>query len=452
MPTKKQYSLMDNPRVCYEAIENASDGIAIVKNLIHQYVNKRFIEIFGYTSKDEIIGKPLGMLLHPEDKERVEEFALMRQRGEDAPTRYDVKCVRKDGEIIYIEASAALIKEGGKNLSIVYVRDITERRKIEDALNHYRSNLEEIIEKRTSELNKINKKLRQEIAEREKADIALRKSENRFREIANLVSDLIWEIDENDICYYVSPETENMLGYKVEEMIGKTPFDFMSPEEADRTREIFDRIKSEKRPFTFIECKFLHKNGNEIDAEVSGLPIFDEKGRYCGYRGVHRDITVRKQIQESLIKKREDLELKSFKLDEINNALNILLKQKEHDRRDFENKVLSNVKELVLPYISALRDTKLDAKQETYVDIIQANVNNIISPFIHKITSKYVNFTPTEIKVATFIKEGKTAKEISKILEVSESAVNLHRQHVRDKLGLSKKKIGLRSYLLSMME
>ncbi|MBP8626222.1 MAG: PAS domain S-box protein [Syntrophorhabdaceae bacterium] len=276
-------------------------------------------------------------------------------------------------------------------------------------------------------------------------------SEKGLSEIIPLISDVLWEINEDDICVFINKEAEKVMGYKAEDFIGKMPFDFMTPEEAQRTKEIYNQLKKEKRSFAFIECQFVHKNGNITDAEISGVPIYNERGRFCGYLGIHRDITLRKRLERSLMEQEADLKMESFRLNEINNALNILVRQKENEKKDLENSVVTNIKELVLPYLSELKKTGLDAKQQALVDIMQANINNIVSPFVQKITSKYINLTPTEIKIASFIKEGKTAKAIAQILNVSESAVNLHRQHVRDKLGLSKKKIGLRTYLMSMM-
>ncbi len=281
-------------------------------------------------------------------------------------------------------------------------------------------------------------------------EITLR--EKRLSEILYLISDIIWEIDENDKCVYINEEVEKVMGYKPEDFIGKTPFDFMTQEESERTKEIFNQYKKEKKSFAFMECQFVHKKGDILDGEISGIPIYSHKGKFKGYIGIHRDITLKKRLERSLMEKESDLKVECFRLSEINNALNELIKQKENEKKDFENSVSANIKNLVLPYLSELKKTGLDARQQAYVDILQANINNIVFPFVQKITSKYINLTPTEIKIATFIKEGKTAKSIAKILDVSESAVNLHRQHVRDKLGLSKKKIGLRTYLMSMMQ
>jgi DNA-binding CsgD family transcriptional regulator len=96
--------------------------------------------------------------------------------------------------------------------------------------------------------------------------------------------------------------------------------------------------------------------------------------------------------------------------------------------------------------------TVLSPRQDTLVSTIRSNLNEIISPFLKNIRYQYSHFTPTELKVAGFIKDGKSVKEIANILGCSESAVNLHRQHIRKKLGLTNEKINLRTYLQSLGE
>jgi DNA-binding CsgD family transcriptional regulator len=97
-----------------------------------------------------------------------------------------------------------------------------------------------------------------------------------------------------------------------------------------------------------------------------------------------------------------------------------------------------------------LKSTRLDSKQSTYVDIIQSHINSVVSPFLQKLSSKYRDFTPKEIQVATLIKEGKSTKEIAEISSVSTRAIEFHRDNIRAKLGLKNKKVNLRTALLSL--
>jgi DNA-binding NarL/FixJ family response regulator len=137
-------------------------------------------------------------------------------------------------------------------------------------------------------------------------------------------------------------------------------------------------------------------------------------------------------------------------LEEMNNVLRELLARGEEDKKLLEEKIQSNVKELVLPYLAKLKNTSLTAEQATYLEIVETTVANVFSSFLQRVTSKQYRFTPKEIQVATLIREGKTTKEIADIMKVTRSAIGLHRHHIRNKMGLGKAKVNLRSYLLSL--
>ncbi len=113
------------------AIESSNDGVAIVKGEVHIYVNQRFAEIFGYENPQEIIGKTYTVSVHPDDIEMVREISLKRQKGEAVPSRYEFKGIRKDGQEIYLEASSTKTTYKGEPVALVYLRDVTERKKAE---------------------------------------------------------------------------------------------------------------------------------------------------------------------------------------------------------------------------------------------------------------------------------------------------------------------------------
>ena len=149
-------------------------------------------------------------------------------------------------------------------------------------------------------------------------------------------------------------------------------------------------------------------------------------------------------------RREEELLVGSNRLEETNTALKVLLKHREDDKKELEDKFLSNIKSLVFPYIDRLKKARLDVDQMSYVDIIETNLNDILSPFLKKMLLKYSNFTPTEIQVANLIKVGKTTKEISALMRVSTGTVDTHRNNIRNKLAINKEKVNLRAYLLSL--
>ena len=111
---------------------------------------------------------------------------------------------------------------------------------------------------------------------------------------------------------------------------------------------------------------------------------------------------------------------------------------------------MSNVKELVLPYLEKLKKTGLNQKQETFAGILESNIDDIISPFLRRMSSKYLGLTPAQIQVANLVRQGKRTKDIAKLLDLSPKTVEDHRKNVRKKLGLKNKKANLRTHLLSI--
>ena len=161
------------------------------------------------------------------------------------------------------------------------------------------------------------------------------------------------------------------------------------------------------------------------------------------------EIDERKRAEKKLRKRETELKAQSHHLEEVITALKVLLKQREDDKKELGDNVLSNVKELVSPYLERLKNSRLNTHQKTLIDILDSNLSNMISPFISKLSSRYFNLTPMEVRVANLVKEGKTNKEISGILYISKNTVLFHRYNIRRKLGLKNKKINLRSPLLS---
>jgi two-component system NtrC family sensor kinase len=155
-----------------------------------------------------------------------------------------------------------------------------------------------------------------DVSDRKQAEEALRESEERFRNLVESTNDLIWEIDEHAIYTYVSPQIKDILGYEVEEVLGKTPFDFMPPEEAERVSEMTSDRVALRHPLTNLEKISLHKDGHTVVLETSGVPFFDKAGNFLGYRGIDRDITKRKQIEEAIQQSKAQLQQQATQLEQ----------------------------------------------------------------------------------------------------------------------------------------
>ena len=137
-------------------------------------------------------------------------------------------------------------------------------------------------------------------------------------------------------------------------------------------------------------------------------------------------------------------------LEEANTALKVLLKKRDEDKTELEERMLFNVRELVIPYLDKLKKSGLNDRQKVFVDILDSTLNDVVSPFVRKLSPQYLKLTPSEIQMANLIKQGKTTKEIADLLNLATSTIDFHRDNIRKKVGIKNRKINLRTYLLSL--
>lgn len=166
----------------------------------------------------------------------------------------------------------------------------------------------------------------------------------------------------------------------------------------------------------------------------------------------HEEITELKLAEEALLENREKLQEQKQSLEEANIALKVLLKQREEDRFELERRVLSNIKDLVLPYVDKLKLAPLKSGDKVLVELVDRHLQDIISPLLQKLSNINIILTPQEIQVAALVKDGKTSKEIADILSISDTTVNFHRKNLRSKFGLKNQQVNLRTYLLSLAQ
>jgi PAS domain S-box-containing protein len=146
------------------AIEHSNDGVSIIKGDTHLYVNKRLVEMFGYDRPEDIIGKPVTITVHPDDIPMVTDLNTRRQRGIPGIPRYEFKGITRDGKIIYIDVSATSITYRGAPVSLVYLRDVTERKRAEEALKQSHLELESLNRAKTKAVNHISHELKTPLA------------------------------------------------------------------------------------------------------------------------------------------------------------------------------------------------------------------------------------------------------------------------------------------------
>lgn len=398
-------------------------------------------KIFGWT-QGEVEGQYLPIL--PPDKSA--EHHKLRERAFSGDTLTGVEVVRqrRDGTLIDVSLSTAPVYDSsGRIKSLMAV--------LED------------------------------ISERKRAEEALRESEERYSSLFKNNHSVMLLIDpENAAIVDANPAACSFYGWSHEELTSRKITDINTLEREQVFQEM-QRAGSRKAQHFLFRHRLA--NGEIRDVEVYSGPITIE-GKRLLYSIIHdiserrlaeeelekahrrlkqwafelselneklqQEIEERKQVEQKLRKREAELETKANELEEVNVALRVLLKRRDEDKTELGEKILCNVKELVLPYAERLRKAKLTSQYAAYLNILESNLNDIISPFALKLSSKLLGLTPTEIQVANLIKEGKTTKDIAVMLHLSPRTVEFHRNNIRKKIGIKNEKANLRSYLQSM--
>jgi DNA-binding CsgD family transcriptional regulator len=213
------------------------------------------------------------------------------------------------------------------------------------------------------------------------------------------------------------------------------------PDDLESYIELIEKYHKNGKPYV---CKYriLQKNKTIRWIHERGYPVPHLSNGEQLMTGVCTDITEQQLSEKSLADKTK-------KLEERNIALNVLLENRDEDKKRTTEMLLKNFENLVFPYYEKIRDCRNKDDMLTYLDIIIKNTHESLEQIEKSAVSIYRTFTPMEIQVSDLIKTGKTSKEIAGFLNIGTRSVFFHRNNIRKKLGIHQKKTNLRSILLS---
>ena len=433
--------------------EKMNDIIGLTDlNLKIIYVSPSIEKIAGFTPEECMQLDPTEMMT-PESFAHIvdvlgEELKREQLEGVDPErtAKVELEYYHKNGSTVWMETVASFTRDDTGRVSGIHVvsRDISDRKRAEHLI--------EISQKKF-------------VAAFHDSPAPLVITDAESGEI----------IDVNQSCLTWS-------GYSLDEVIGHNTVELGIIGVKERGH-LAKKVQT-KGKIEFLEMKYKTKGGDIRDI-LHSARLIDIDNKPCILSHIH-DITDQRRAEEKLKKHREqledmvrertaeltgayeqltqenkerkatelalrsresDLERGRQKVDEVNAALRVLLKHREEDKANMEMDVISNIKISVLPYIEKLEASRLEQSQKGALSLIKSHLNDIASPFIRKISSEYLGFTPSEIKVASLVKEGKTSKDIAELLNISLNTVITHRYNIRKKTGLKNKKMNLRSYL-----
>ncbi len=290
---------------------------------------------------------------------------------------------------------------------------------------------------------------------------SLQEDNKKFQSILNNCRDAIWLINlKTKKIEYVTPSSDAVVGITANELKGRGVEEFFSHLHPDYYKEFkkiikkFRKISELKNGDHTFEYRTIHpKIGEYRWVSGSHALVYNKSYEPVAIVLNTKDIHRRKQAELALQELRDELETKittrTASLKEANSALTLMLKKEQELKAELEGNILSNLKELVLPYVEKLKKSRLDVRQNNFIDLMEVNLNKIASPFLRKLSSGFLGLTPTEIQVADLIRHGKNTKEIAELLNLSARTVEFHRANIRKKIGIKDKKISLRSYLMT---
>jgi PAS domain S-box-containing protein len=249
--------------------ERCPFAIMIFQNDYWVYANPVVEIISGYTPED-LYRMRFWEVVHPDHREMVQERGRKRQSGQAVPQSYDLKIIHKTGREVWVSLSGGDLMYEGKSAGLITIKDITERKKTE---------------------------------------VALQESERRYRLLADNVSDNIWVFDLGTMRFsYSSPSIEGITGFTEEEAVGSRLKDTMTPLSVERVNKLLKKdLTAASRNFDparsrTVELELYKKNGLTVWTETAWKFIYDQKSQPIALLGATRDISERNKLQEQLHK------------------------------------------------------------------------------------------------------------------------------------------------------
>ena len=293
---KRYKELWFNAPVAYHTL----DTKGIITN-----INQTEAKMLGYTT-EEMVGKSIFEFILPEQRTEARKRFRHKISGQYIPKAENRIYVRRDGSKVYVSIDDVLERDTkgevvGTRTTMV---DITEHKQVEEELKRKTEQLissQEELKRFFAESEESRKSLLSILEDVTETQNALQKSEKRFRDIVVNTGDWIWETDEKGRYTYCSPVVRQVLGYEYNEVLGKYFYDFFHPDEREELKKAAFEVFKKKEPFKNFLNRNMHKDGRTIILETSGIPMLDDKGNLLGYRGVDRDITERKKMEEEIL-------------------------------------------------------------------------------------------------------------------------------------------------------
>ncbi|GAX38014.1 PAS domain S-box protein [Nodularia sp. NIES-3585] len=241
-------------------------------------------------------GKPLVLFVAEQDRQNFTSQLQTLQEIED----WEIHLQPRGGLCFPASLRAAAIYEQGQRVGWRWLLcDVSARKQAQEALCQASDELEMRVVERTNQLRLSNQRLQQEIAERQRAEDSLRQSEKLYRQLVETQTDLMIRIDLQERLTFANTVACQALGQQLEELLGEWVFQFFHPDDLPQITENMSKLKTPPHDLITDEQRLYTANGIRwVQWKVTAIE--NEAGEVLEFLGVGRDITERKQIEESL--------------------------------------------------------------------------------------------------------------------------------------------------------
>ena len=295
------------------------------------YCNKRFAEMLK-TPAERVIGSSVYRFIPATDRS---DFESAFQEGKQRDTTADISFKREDQGLIPAHVSFNLLHGQEMPVVCMIAMDLTERKRLEDALHQLNADLEKRVQERTAELVKVNETLRAQIVERQRAEESLQESQALLRSVFETTPDLIFVKDRQSRIMMANAATLRLIGKPIEEVIRKDDRQHYDDPAVGEAIMANDRRIMESGQTEVIEEIAQRPEGYRVYLSTK-TPYRNSDGEIIGILGVARDITERKQAEEELQRYRNELELRVMERTRELKSINEDLKTENEERLEVE--------------------------------------------------------------------------------------------------------------------
>jgi PAS domain S-box-containing protein len=470
---QKEIEVLKDSESTYRSFfENSLQGIYIIQGekVRIAFSNEVYAKMLGYTV-DELLSlstEETMNRIHPEDYDMVWSRYKKRLSGERVPAPYEFRNIKKDGSYIWVEGFPSHVQFKGKPAIQVSIIDVTDRKTAEEHLRLQNEKLNALHETALDLINNLElDTLLQKIMERaalltrtEHGNIFLLDQSGKYMNLRTRyglfkdrksvkvkkgqgLTGQIWETGKTMIKndYHKWPERLKGKPYDAimstvgvplktgKKVIGVIGLGYLEEEKSftdndATTLNMFAQLASIalENARLYSDIQTAHDElENRVKDRTAELTQINKK--------LKKEITQRKKSAKKLAMREIELETQSERLEEINTTLKVLLKQREMDKEELEASILINMKDLIYPYVEQLKGYSMSKQQQSLFSVLESSLRQVVSPFVKKLSSKYIGLTPMEIRITNLIKEGNSNKEMADLMNLSEHTILFHRNN-----------------------